>query len=109
MNISDILLLKFPQINLTSQVVIQDDGHGAYISKWDNSLGSQPTQADLDQWALELAPIKATQDARQSRRENYPAIGDQLDMLYKAMDSGILPIVPEFYNSIKAVKTRFPL
>jgi hypothetical protein len=46
---------------------------------------------------------------RQNRRNEYPAIGDQLDMLFKAMDAGVLPKVPEFYNSIKAVKDKYPV
>lgn len=91
------------------QVIVQDEGQGPYIAKWDDSLGPKPDQITLDQWAIELEPVKQAQDARQARREEYPAIGDQLDMLYKAMDSGILPIVPDFYNSIKTVKDRHPL
>lgn len=109
MFITEILELKFPGIDLLNQVVVQDDGNGPYIRKWDNSLGPMPTQADLDQWALELAPVKQLQDARQNRRNEYPAIGDQLDELFKAMDSGLLTKVPGFYNPLKAVKDKYPL
>lgn len=109
MNIADIIKLKFPEVSLVDQVIIQDDGEGAYISKWDDSLGPEPSKADLDAWAIELAPIKARQDARAARRNAYPAIGDQLDMIYKAMDTGVLPKVPDFYSAIKAVKDEFPI
>lgn len=109
MNMSEILKLKFPEIDLVQQVRLQDDGNGPYIAKWDSSLGTKPTQADLDQWAIKLAPAKAAMDARQNRRNEYPPIGDQLDMLYKAMDAGTLTKVPEFYNPIKAVKDKYPI
>lgn len=42
------------------------------------------------------------------RRREYPAIGDQLDALYHAMDTGVIPKVPSFYDPIKAVKTKYP-
>jgi hypothetical protein len=38
----------------------------------------------------------------------YPAIGEQLDALWHAMDRGDLPKVPEFYDPIKEVKDRHP-
>lgn len=109
MNLSTILKLKFPEADMSKDIIVQDDGQGPYIAKWDVALGAKPTQADLDLLAIELAPVKQAQDTRQNRRNEYPAMGDQLDMLYKAMDSGVLPKVVEFYDSIKAVKDKHPL
>lgn len=45
---------------------------------------------------------------RDERVRAYPSIGDQLDMLYKAMDRGEIPKSKEFYNAIKAVKDAYP-
>ncbi len=42
------------------------------------------------------------------RAEAYPTIGDQLDALFKAMHSGTLPMVHDFYYPIASVKARFP-
>lgn len=42
------------------------------------------------------------------RMTNYPPIGTQLDALYHAMNAGLIPIVPAFYDPIKAVKEQFP-
>lgn len=109
MNLGDILSLKFNNIDFKKNVIIQDDGQGPYIAKWDDSLGPQPDKAQLDQWAIELVPVKSNMDARQARREEYPAIGDQLDMLFKAMDAGVLPKVDAFYTSIKSVKDKYPV
>lgn len=37
----------FPNVDLFSSVIVQDDGFGPYIKKWDAALGSQPTLAEL--------------------------------------------------------------
>jgi hypothetical protein len=42
------------------------------------------------------------------RRSAYPILGDQLDMLWHAMDVGVLPKVQDFYDAIKAVKDQYP-
>lgn len=44
----------------------------------------------------------------ESRREEYPGIGDQLDMLWHAMDIGEIPRAEDFYDRIKAVKDKYP-
>lgn len=42
------------------------------------------------------------------RKPEYPRIGDQLDMLWHAMDTGQIPKAQQFYNAIKAVKDKYP-
>jgi len=42
------------------------------------------------------------------RKGAYPSIGDQLDMLWHAMDTGQIPKAQQFYNALKAVKDKFP-
>lgn len=43
-----------------------------------------------------------------NRIRAYPAISDQLDMLWHAMNRGDTPISEPFYSSIKAVKDAYP-
>jgi hypothetical protein len=47
-------------------------------------------------------------DYRTARRQAYPAISDQLDMLWHAMDNNTLTRVEPFYSRIKAVKEAYP-
>lgn len=108
MNLAELLLLKFPTIDLIKNVVVQNDGQGDYIKKWDFTLGPLPTTEDLSRWENELTPIKELETIRELRKQAYPAIGDQLDALYKAMENGILPKVDGFYDQIKLVKESFP-
>lgn len=107
MNIAEIIKLKFPGVDTYKQVRIQDDGKGQYIKKWDKALGPKPDKAMLDAWAIEVAPIKEAASIRQSRRDEYMPIGDQLDALWHAMDDGILPKIEPLYTAHKAVKDKY--
>lgn len=42
------------------------------------------------------------------RKMAYPSVGDQLDLLWHAMDDGVMPKVEPFYSNIKAVKEQYP-
>lgn len=42
------------------------------------------------------------------RSAAYPQLGEQLDMLWHAMDAGTFPMQAGWYDAIKAVKDEFP-
>jgi hypothetical protein len=42
------------------------------------------------------------------RLNAYPAMGDQLDMFWHAMHTGVLPIIEPFYSDILVVKQQYP-
>lgn len=42
------------------------------------------------------------------RANEYPALEQQLDALWHAMDKGVIPKVEGFYEPIKAVKEKYP-
>lgn len=56
----------------------------------------------------QLVPVRDMFGYRARRAELYPPIPDMLDTLWHAMDTGLLPKVPDFYNPIKAVKDANP-
>lgn len=73
------------------------------------------TQAEIEEF--EARESKHLQDLdyyvksekyKDDRRESYPSIGDQLDMLYKAMESGEISKANDFFNAIKTVKDAHP-
>lgn len=43
-----------------------------------------------------------------NRASEYPSVTDQLDMLWHAMDQGLLPKIEPMYSSILAVKQKHP-
>lgn len=65
-------------------------------------------QVEEAAWAAEQQRYELEESYKDKRRAEYPPIGDQLDAIYKAMDEGILPKAPEFYDPIKAVKDKYP-
>ena len=44
----------------------------------------------------------------EKRELSYPALREQLDMLWHAIDSGTLDTSSEFYQKLKEVKDRYP-
>lgn len=60
-------------------------------------------QAVVDAAAKELADAYAAVEYQRNRAAEYPAIGDQLDMIYKAGQGG-----DAFQAAIKAVKDKYP-
>lgn len=44
----------------------------------------------------------------EQRRSSYPSVGEQLDMLWHAMNQEVIPRVEPFYSEIKAVKDKYP-
>jgi hypothetical protein len=99
-------------IDITDENNLQlwDTGSGPYIEAWNINL-PQPTQSQLD--ATENI-IRATQIMSSSlyprnRRINYPAIGEQFDMLYHELNtSGSLSVSGSWFQSIKNVKDSYP-
>ena len=54
--------------------------------------------------------LRETKQARQNRKDEYPEIGEQLDMLYHAIDtdSDLKTKFSGFYNTIKSIKEKYP-
>ena len=54
--------------------------------------------------------LRETKQARTDRKDEYPEIGEQLDMLYHAIDadSDLKTKFSSFYNTIKSVKEKYP-
>jgi hypothetical protein len=52
MNLLDVLRIQYPTADFVFKVIVQDDGDskGLYIFQWDNTLGTQPTQDQINGW-----------------------------------------------------------
>ena len=94
---------------LTTDFILQDDGGGPYIKEW-KSGSPQPTQAEIE--AAE-ATWNTNYDAKayaRTREAAYPSIGDQLDMLWHAIDGDatLKSDYADFHTALKAVKDANP-
>ena len=64
----------------------------------------------VDKESNERKVVRELKTARSNRKDEYPDIGEQLDMLYHAIDSNsdLKTKFSSFYTSIKAVKDKYP-
>lgn len=76
----------------------------------DKIIWIKPENAPInDEQLLYKANLLAQKDEyRNQRREKYPPLVEQLDMLWHSIDNGSLDKESDFYKAIKAVKEEFP-
>ena len=90
---------------------VEDDGSGAKIVSW-TSESSQPSVADIEAADVIYNTEWDAKPYARTRESAYPTIGDQLDMLWHAMDVGDWNIklikTTSFYTELKAVKDANP-
>ena len=78
------------------------------VLEWLDENQDAPTQ---DEIRAKIDELQAEHDAKayaRSRTTEYPSIGDQLDMLWHAIDAGTLDKTSDFYTTLKAVKDANP-
>ena len=76
------------EVDFMKDVMLQDDsdGNGAYIKEWNLSI-SQPTDAQLSAQESAADTEESNNVVRNTRRTAYGDIGEQLDEIYKDIDS----------------------
>ena len=75
-------------VDFMKDVMLQDDsdGKGAYIKEWNLDI-AQPTDAQLSAQESAANTEEANNVVRSTRRTAYGDIGEQLDEIYKDIDS----------------------
>ena len=75
-------------VDFTKDVMLQDDsdGNGAYIKEWNLDI-AQPTDAQLSAQESAADTEEASNQVRSTRRTAYGDIGEQLDEIYKDINS----------------------
>ena len=75
-------------VDFTKDVMLQDDsdGKGAYIKEWNLDI-AQPTDAQLSAQESAANTEEANNQVRATRKAAYGDIGEQLDEIYKNIDS----------------------
>ena len=78
------------------------------VLEWLDTEQTKPTD---DEIAAELTRLLAEYEAKEyarNRATEYPALGEQLDMLWHAIDQGTLDKDSDLYTALKAVKDKYP-
>ena len=76
------------EVDFLNDVMLQDDsdGNGAYIKEWNLDI-AQPTDAQLSAQETAANTEEANNVVRSTRRTAYGDVGEQLDEIYKDIDS----------------------
>jgi hypothetical protein len=82
-------------------------GEVAIEDKWDGDTDERKHRI-VNGKRIEFTPPPPALTAEAMRARAYRPIPDQLDALWHAMHAGTLPMVPEFYDPIAAVKAAYP-
>ena len=76
------------EVDFSKDIMLQDDsdGKGAYIKEWNLDI-AQPTDAQLSAQESAANKEEANNVVRSTRRTAYGDIGEQLDEIYKDINS----------------------
>ena len=88
------------EVDFLKDVILQDDGNGAYIKEWNLAI-AEPTDAQIASYETAANTAEALQVVLSNRANDYPSIKDQLDKIYH---SGI----EEWKKVIKTTKDKYP-
>ena len=95
------------KINSNAEFTYKDDNIDTI--KWLNGTTPIP-KADIEAKMNEMANEPKHSAYAEQRRNAYPPIGDQLDMLWHTIDKDILlqKRYFDFYQTLKQVKVKYP-
>ena len=97
------------KINPNAEVVVRGSDINTCEIEWLNGTTPIP-KADIEAKMNEMANEPEQSNYAQQRRNAYPEIGDQLDMLWHTMDKDneLQHKFYDFYQTIKKVKVAYP-
>jgi len=88
------------EVDFLNDVILQDDGQGAYIKEWNLDI-AQPTQAQLDALETQAQTYENNQQIIATRKSLYGSWESQLEEIY---DDGI----DSWKARIQQIKTDNP-
>jgi hypothetical protein len=96
------------KINPNAQVSVVEDDINQIT--WHDGNPTNITKADIEAKMNEMANEPEQSKYAEQRRNAYPEIGDQLDMLWHSIDQDpqLKSKYFDFYEAIKAVKVKYP-
>ena len=95
------------KINPNAELSVSDNDINTIV--WENGTTPIP-KADIEAKMNEMANEPEQSNYAQQRRNAYPEIGDQLDMLWHSIDQDaeLKQKYFDFYQAIKSVKVKYP-
>ena len=95
------------KINPNAELSVSDNDVNTIV--WENGTTPIP-KADIEAKMNEMANEPEQSKYAEQRRNAYPEIGDQLDMLWHSIDQDaeLKQKYFDFYQAIKSVKVKYP-
>ena len=95
------------KINPNAEISVIEEDVNSII--WENGTTPIP-KADIEAKMNEMANEPEQSQYAEQRRNAYPEIGDQLDMLWHSIDQDaqLKSKYFNFYEALKAVKVKYP-
>ena len=75
---------------------------------WMDTNQSKPSELEVITEVDRLQTEWENTVYQRQRQTTYPSMGDQLDMLWHAIDSGTLDKNSDFYTTLKSIKDQYP-
>lgn len=92
------------EINFLEDVLLQDDGQGAYIKEWNLDI-AKPTDTQINSYDAAADLEERQNQVRAIRKQAYGDIGEQLDMQYKDSLNG----TTTWKDHVQAIKDANPI
>jgi hypothetical protein len=92
-------------INPSAEVLVKNESLDEIT--WQNGT-AEISKSDIQAKQAELKAAHDAKDYQRQREPEYPAIGEQLDLLWHAIDDGTLDKTSDFYTSLKVTKDKYP-
>ena len=87
--------------NFDTEVVLQDDGQGAYIKEWNVDGVAKPTDAQLDALSSQATTLENNAIAVANRQKEYGSLAEQLEYI---TENGL----DAWQTKVQAIKTKYP-
>jgi hypothetical protein len=88
------------EVDFLKDVILQDDGNGAYIKEWNLDI-AQPTEAQLNALETQANDYEYNQGQIQKRQIEYGSPSEQMEFI---TENGLTA----WQTKVTEIKTRFP-
>ena len=84
-----------------TEIILQDDGQGAYIKEWNVDGVAKPTDAQLDALSSQATILENNAIAVANRQKEYGSLAEQLEYI---TENGL----DAWQTKVQEIKTKYP-
>ena len=88
------------EVDFLNEVILQDDGNGAYIKEWNLDI-LKPTMAQLDAYEAQANIVESNQAQVQKRIKEYGSIAEQIEYI---TENGLYA----WQSKVNSIKLKYP-